>query len=468
MPNCRWDIDWERYLTSRRQHVQHKQFSQSFARGSHRLSHFNISSLTSQEKNNNSEFPSGDFGPDLYPTVHREQFLGRFRKVPGNNAKMFLGRCFGVSPNCRKEEFPWNFWELNLLMWSKMRGFCTTFPGTKCPSFWEPWLGRGNSGESLFGRLGFLVLPLWWCFVLLRRGGSQLQPESSDSTILMRIIQQSCKCSKLISVFKDGVLFFFHRSWKFPDFFGIWRGTFLSWNRKPTPSPPYWRLGLPLPLLPREKKKTSETSTKILFIAVMSILEHSGGWVPGTSWARGDFRKGDEDSNFFNFQSPAIHRMAQTSSPNRLSWRTKPLIHWMPPPFPLKTPFFSRWKCFVASPSQTSATNSGLKSPYATEIKEDNYKLVFCMHFQNPLIEHSSYTIGFRERFWQEQLVQKSWLKGAIFWQASTELCKFPLGDHDPFNCTKPCWSDCHCEGLCSPLTKYPNIGPSLNLRHPL
>ena len=29
-------------------------------------------------------FPSSDLGPDLYTTAHREQFLGTFRKVPGN------------------------------------------------------------------------------------------------------------------------------------------------------------------------------------------------------------------------------------------------------------------------------------------------------------------------------------------------------------------------------------------------
>ena len=44
-----------------------------------------------------------------------------------------------------------------------------------------------------------------------------------------------------------------------------------------------------------------------------------------------------------SFRSPAVHWMARTSSLNCLSVEilTKPLIHWMPPPFSLKNPFFT-------------------------------------------------------------------------------------------------------------------------------
>ena len=140
---------------------------------------------------------------------------------------------------------------------------CATFPGTKCPSSWEPetsfhkrhdWakaiLGTKPDKQTLFGCLGFLVLPLWRCFVLPRRGWGNFNPNQATSTILVWIIQQSCKCSKLISMCAwatisflsqhshrntweenfgiDGTWMgcnknvFFHRSWKFPVFwFGV-------------------------------------------------------------------------------------------------------------------------------------------------------------------------------------------------------------------------------------------------------
>ena len=194
MPKCRWDTDWEHYLTSRRQHDQHKPFNQSFTRGSQRLSPFNISSLTFQE---GQQFPSSDLGPDLYTTTHWEQFWGT---VPGNISKSSWEQCQKVPgnntllawPKLRKGGVPGNSWEQILLTRPKMR-VCTTFPGTfpgtKCPSSWEPGtfflkrhdlaeaiLGAKSDKQILFGCLGFLALPLWRCFVLPRRGVATSTP----------------------------------------------------------------------------------------------------------------------------------------------------------------------------------------------------------------------------------------------------------------------------------------------------
>ena len=59
-----------------------------------------------------------------------------------------------------------------------------------------------------------------------------------------------------------------------------------------------------------------------------------------------DFWEVDLDSNFSIFR---VRRF--TEWPGPLHWiafpveiLTKPLIHWIPPPFSLKTPFFFRWK----------------------------------------------------------------------------------------------------------------------------
>ena len=47
------------------------------------------------------------YTPQLIGNSSWDLFLGTFRKVPGNNAKKFLGTKFiGVAPNCGKEEFP--------------------------------------------------------------------------------------------------------------------------------------------------------------------------------------------------------------------------------------------------------------------------------------------------------------------------------------------------------------------------
>ena len=134
--------------------------------------------------------------PQLIGNNSWELFLGAFRKIPGNYAKKSLGtKIYWCGPKLRKGEVPGSSWEQNLLMWSKIRVcamFPGTFPGTKCPSSWESstffhkrhdWaeaiLGTKPDKQILFGCLGFLVLPLWRCFVLPRREGRQLQPQSS-------------------------------------------------------------------------------------------------------------------------------------------------------------------------------------------------------------------------------------------------------------------------------------------------
>ena len=70
-----------------------------------------------------------------------------------------------------------------------------------------------------------------------------------------------------------------------------------------------------------------------------------------------DFWEVDLETNFSIFR---VRRF--TEWPGPLHWTafpveilTKPLIHWIPPPFSLKTPFFFSEKCFVGSPAQKSA-----------------------------------------------------------------------------------------------------------------
>ena len=105
-------------------------------------------------------------------------------------------------------------------MLAKMRA-CATFPGTFpttiCPSFWESgrlttsaitgqrqlW-GPHRKNKSLLG-----VWDFWLCLFddvsYCRGGGDHLQPQSSDLHNFMRIIQQACKCNKLL----HGQRFFF-------------------------------------------------------------------------------------------------------------------------------------------------------------------------------------------------------------------------------------------------------------------
>ena len=69
-------------------------------------------------------------------------------------------------------------------------------------------------------------------------------------------------------------------------------------------------------------------------------------WFSGRGWGQ----------QLFSFQSPAVHWIARTSSLNCLSFRNPyqtPKFTELPPPFSLKSPFFTE-KCF-ASPSQKSA-----------------------------------------------------------------------------------------------------------------
>ena len=117
------------------------------------------------------------YTPQLIGNNSWELFLGTHRKVPGNNAKKFLGtKIYWRGPKLRKGGVPGNSWKQNFLTWSKMRvcaTFTGTFPGTKCPSSWEPgtsfhkchdWaegiLGTRPDRQILFGCLGFQALPL--------------------------------------------------------------------------------------------------------------------------------------------------------------------------------------------------------------------------------------------------------------------------------------------------------------------
>ena len=138
---------------------------------------------------------------------HFEKFLGTMPKNPGNEI-------YWRGPELWKGGVPGNSWEQNLLMWPKMRVCATfpgTFPGTKCPSSWEPrtsfhechdWaealLGTRPDKQILFGCLGFQVLPFWRC-VAEEGGMRNFNPNQATSAILVRIIQQSCKCNKLIA-----------------------------------------------------------------------------------------------------------------------------------------------------------------------------------------------------------------------------------------------------------------------------
>ena len=61
---------------------------------------------------------------------------------------------------------------------------------------------------------------------------------------------------------------------------------------------------------------------------------------------RADFREGDEDSNFSQFSESGGSLNGPdlfTELPFLVENLTKPLIHWRPRPFSLKTPFF-HWK----------------------------------------------------------------------------------------------------------------------------
>ena len=122
MPKCRWDIDWESYLTSRHQHDQHKQFSQSFARDSQKQSPFNISGLTFQE---GQQFPLSDLAQIYTPQlIGNNSWLGT---VPGNISKSSWEQ--GQKKSWEQNLLAWDFREQNFLMWPKMR-VCATFPGT--------------------------------------------------------------------------------------------------------------------------------------------------------------------------------------------------------------------------------------------------------------------------------------------------------------------------------------------------
>ena len=77
----------------------------------------------------------------------------------------------------------------------------------------------------------------------------------------------------------------------------------------------------------------------------------SKSWFSGRGWGQ----------QLFSFQSPAVHWIARTSSPNCLSCKNpyqtlanSPFTE-LPPPFSLKNPVFCTENCFVASPSQKSA-----------------------------------------------------------------------------------------------------------------
>ena len=126
-----------------------------------------------------------------------ELFLGTVRKIPGNNDKKFLGtKIYWRGPKLRKGGVPGNSWEQNLLTWSKMRVCATfpgTFPGTKCPSSWEPahfstsamtgqrqFWGPDQTGKSFSGVWGFRLCIFDDVSCCRGGGGGQLQPQSSD------------------------------------------------------------------------------------------------------------------------------------------------------------------------------------------------------------------------------------------------------------------------------------------------
>ena len=150
-------------------------------------------------------------------------------------------------------------------MWPKMRvcaTFAGTLPGTKCPSSWEPghlstsamtgqrqFWGPDRTGKSFSGVWDFRFCLFDGVLCCSGGGGGSFNPNQATSTILVRIIQQSCKCSKLISMCAGATILFCpstatgtpekktsestgqgwgakkvlfsHRSSKFPDFFDL-------------------------------------------------------------------------------------------------------------------------------------------------------------------------------------------------------------------------------------------------------
>ena len=143
--------------------------------------------------------------------------------IPGNcSLEKFLGtmpsssweqKFIGVAQTAERRSCR-EFLEQNLMMWSTMR-VCTTFPGTKAQAFanqghpttsamtgQRQFWGPNRTSKSFLG-----VWDFWLCGLCLfddisycREGVGNFNPNQATSTMFMRTIQQSCKCSKLISM----------------------------------------------------------------------------------------------------------------------------------------------------------------------------------------------------------------------------------------------------------------------------
>ena len=149
-----------------------------------------------QVSGNQGRLPTSDMtgqrSPGFEDTV--SAISGNFRKLPeitphcisGQNWRKFTEI---AGQNCRKlpEKLP----EVSAI--AKTVSFN---PRLGQRHFWGPtW-----NNKILFRCSGFLALSLWRFFLLPRSGCANFNPNQATSTILMNIIQQSCKCSTLISM----------------------------------------------------------------------------------------------------------------------------------------------------------------------------------------------------------------------------------------------------------------------------
>ena len=104
-------------------------------------------------------------------------------------------------------------------------------------------------------------------------------------------------------------------------------------------------------------------------------------WPPLEQWSWGllaskiksRFSGRGRGQQFFTFQSPAVHWIAQTSSLNCLSCRilTKPLIHWIASPLFTENPFFS----LKSASSHPLPKNRLWKIPCGTATVQSNTNL---------------------------------------------------------------------------------------------
>ena len=183
-------------------------FSQSLAQASRRQCPINISGLQSQAK---QQSLSSGLGSDFSTTAHQGQFLGNAPRNIWNDSRECCPTCPGnehevIQLNTVERKSSQISWEQKLLMLFNM-GVCATlpgtFPGTNCPSLWEPqllyhnhnnWgetkLGTSTDKQIIWGVWGSRFVSLTMFHIAAEEGG-ELQPQTRN---LQNSYSESVKC----------------------------------------------------------------------------------------------------------------------------------------------------------------------------------------------------------------------------------------------------------------------------------